>query len=131
MPHLDRTAGRPMPEVDIADLAHGLERFESDFAHPRTVAVSLLLPGTVVTMHTRNTRYRMSVVNGAERRVLITGGRLFPEPIEVELVGARDDDEVKTGWIVEGLPLEMTTVVGPVITSMVETVSVEHTAKSS
>jgi hypothetical protein len=102
-----------------------LDRLESDPSRFRCVALPLLLPGTHLTLHTRNTCYRMVVVDGAERRVRITGGKLFPDSTEAEVIGATDDDNVKVGWIVEGFQLELSTRRGPVLTSTVETVDVE------
>jgi hypothetical protein len=93
--------------------------------HLRTVALPLLLPGTLVTLHTRNTCYRLAVVDGSERRVQIRGGKLFPDSTPAELIGAIDDDSVKVGWIVEGFQLELLTERGPVLTSTVESVDVE------
>jgi hypothetical protein len=92
--------------------------------HP--VALPLLLPGTLVNVRTRNTLYRLVVVDGPERRVSITGGQLFPQSTDVQLLGAPDGDDVlKLGWIVEGLQLQLTTDHGPVITSVVESVEVD------
>jgi hypothetical protein len=92
--------------------------------HP--VALPLLLPGTMVTVRTRNTRYRVVVVDGPARQISISGGRLFPDSTDVQLLGSLvGADGVKVGWIVEGLQLELLTKNGPVITSLVESVDVE------
>ena len=61
----------------------------------------------------------------SERRVQISGGKLFPESTEAELIGAIDDEGVKVGWIVQGFQLELLTGRGPVLTSTVESVDVE------
>jgi hypothetical protein len=90
------------------------------------VAVPLLLPGTMVIVHTRNTLYRLTVVDGPARQVSICGGRLFHRNTDVQLLGALDGEEgVKDGWIVEGLQLQLMTSAGPVITSVVESVEVD------
>ena len=102
----------------------GLEHLQSDPARYRCVALPLLLPGTLLTLHTRNTCYRMVVVDGAERLVRITGGHLFTESTDVKVVGAIDEESVKVGWIVEGFQLELSTPRGPVLTSTVESVDV-------
>jgi hypothetical protein len=92
--------------------------------HP--VAVPLLLAGTMVTVRTRNTLYRVTVVDGPARQVSICGGRLFPHNTDVQLLGSLDGDEgIKGGWIVEGLQLQLMTSAGPVITSVVESVDVD------
>ena len=92
--------------------------------HP--VALPLLLPGTMVAVRTKNTLYRLTVVDGPARQISICGGRLFPHSTDVQLLGAIDGDEgVKAGWIVEGLQLQLITADGPVITSVVEAVEVD------
>jgi len=80
----------------------------------------------MVTVRTRNTLYRLTVVDGQARKISICGGRLFPHNTDVQLLGAVDGDEgVKSGWIVEGLQLQLMTSAGPVITSVVESVDVD------
>ncbi len=112
-------------DVDISVLTPSLAEVESDPARFRCVALPLLLPGTALTLNTRNTCYRLTVVNGTERRVTITGGKLFQQSTEAELLGAVDDESVKLGWIVEGFQLELLTARGPVLTSTVESVDVD------
>jgi hypothetical protein len=119
MPHVE-TTGRELRNYLDADSAPG-----------RSVALPLLLPGTLLTVQTRNTLYRMVVTNGPARQVSITGGSLFPQNSDVEIVGATDrEDDVKGGWIVEGLHLELLTERGPVCTSIVESVTVDVDAAS-
>ena len=110
--------------VEMPGLTPSLEHVESD-PNRRSVALPLLLPGTHVTLHTRNTCYRLVVIDGSERRVQISGGKLFPENTDVELIGAIDDEGVKVGWIVQGFQLELLSERGPILTSSVESVDVE------
>ena len=109
----------------ISGITKSLERVESG---PPSLSVSLplLSPGTHITVHTRNTCYRMEVMDGSARRVMISGGLLFPQGAEVELIGASDDEGVRVGWIVEGLQIELSTMRGPVLTSIVESLSVRQ-----
>ncbi len=108
---------------------HSVPRFGFLDAVPRArhpVALPLLLPGTVVSVRTKNTLYRLTVLDGPARQISICGGRLFPRGADVQLLGAVDGDEgVKAGWIVEGLQLQLLTTAGPVITSVVESVEVD------
>jgi hypothetical protein len=101
----------------------GLDQVEA--SPTRSVALPLLSAGTMITLHTRNTCYHLQVIDGAARRVLITGGSLFPEGTEVEVVGAADEERVRAGWMVEGLQLELSTAHGPVLTSMVMSVCLD------
>jgi hypothetical protein len=110
--------------VEMPGLTPSLDHVESD-PNRRSLALPLLLPGTLVTLHTRNTCYRLVVIDGSERRVQISGGKLFPENTDVELIGAIDDEGVKVGWIVQGFQLELLSERGPVLTSSVESVDVE------
>jgi len=110
--------------VEMPGLTPSLDHIESD-PNRRSVALPLLLPGTLVILHTRNTCYRLVVIDGSERRVQISGGKLFPENTDVELIGAIDDEGVKVGWIVQGFQLELLSERGPVLTSSVESVDVE------
>ena len=116
--------GPAIHNVEMPGLTPSLDHIESD-PNRRSVALPLLLPGTLVTLHTRNTCYRLVVIDGSERRVQISGGKLFPENTDVELIGAIDDEGVKVGWIVQGFQLELLSERGPVLTSSVESVDVE------
>jgi hypothetical protein len=112
-------------DLHVSTLSPSLADVESDPTRFRCVALPLLLPGTVLTLNTRNTCYRLMVVNGSERRVTISGGKLFQESTEAELIGAVDDESVKVGWVIEGFQLELLTARGPVLTSTVESVDVD------
>ena len=115
-----------MPHVETSRPEQRFASFDVEPQLGRSVALSLLLAGTLVTVRTTNTVYRIVVLDGPARRVSISGGRLFPESTDVELAGATDRDEVfKGGWIVEGLHLELLTDRGPVSTSIVESLAVD------
>jgi hypothetical protein len=59
-------------------------------------------------LHTQNTQYRLILLDPDDRRVLMQGGRYFPESTEVTLVGASVGGAMlKLGWIVQGLQLEL------------------------
>jgi hypothetical protein len=122
MRHSERSPA--IHNVEMPGLTPSLDHIESD-PNRRSVALPLLLPGTLVTLHTRNTCYRLVVIDGSERRVQISGGKLFPENTDVELIGAIDDEGVKVGWIVQGFQLELLSERGPILTSSVESVDVE------
>ena len=109
----------------ISDITKNLERVEAG-SPSLSVALPSLSPGTHITVHTRNTCYHMEVMDGSARRVMISGGLLFPQGDEVEVIGAADDEGVRVGWIVEGLQIELSTVRGPVLTSIVESLSVRQ-----
>src|SRR4051812_24980334 len=71
------------------------------------VSVQSLEAGTVLTVHTRRSHYRLVVLE-SPRHVLLSGGALCPEPVEATLVGATASGSmVKSGWIGIGLRLEL------------------------
>jgi len=106
------------------------DHIELEPTHGRGVALPSLSAGEVITVNTRNSCYRMQVLDGAARRVLITGGILFPDVTEVEVIGASDDAGVRDGLVVEGLQLELSTPRGPILTSTVLSLSVDSATAS-
>jgi hypothetical protein len=81
-----------------------------------------------IIITTRNSCYRFVVIEGADRRVQITGGKLFPDPTEMLLEGALTGSGfIKPGWISVGLPVALSTGLRRVTTSCVESVAFEHT----
>lgn len=113
----------------VADAPTDIAAERFDPSAGRVVALPLLLEGTQLTLRTRNSCYRMVVVDGATRRVRISGGWVFPASTEVEVAGATGaGDGVKLGWIAEGLQLQLFTDFGPVVTSTVESIEVDVTA---
>jgi hypothetical protein len=75
-----------------------------------------LEPGTVLAVTTRNTRYRLTLLD-RDGHALITGGSLFPQPTEVKIEGATVRGVIpKLGWIIVGLHLEMS-IGGRIITT--------------
>ena len=115
MAYLD--ASNPAPSTGFLDIDPGMGR---------SVALPLLVAGTLLNVHTRNTNYRIVVVDGSSLRVSVTGGRLFQQSTDAAVMGAVDDDgNAKIGWIEEGRRLELQTESGPVITSVVESLAVD------
>jgi hypothetical protein len=113
----------PEPEISPSVPSFGFLDAVPEVRHP--VALPMLLAGTMISVHTKNTLYRLTVVNGPARQISIIGGRLFPDSRDVTLLGALEGEDVKFGWIVEGLQLQLLTPDGPVITSVVESVEVD------
>jgi len=90
----------------------------------RRVTVALLLPGTLLTLRTEHSRYRVAVLDGVRGLVRVSGGVCFPEETEAVLVGAGDNGE-RAGWIIEGLRLEFWSADRRVITSVVRVIDVD------
>ena len=109
MPQFERNA-HPGTESHLPDVLQPggmLDAFALDPGCADGVAVESLEPGTILEVTTRNTRYRLTVLD-AEGHALITGGSLFPQPTEVHIEGATAGGAaLKLGWIGVGLRLEL------------------------
>lgn len=106
-----------------------LSGFASNTGCNEGIAIQSLAPGTTLIMRTRNSRYRLIVLDGDRHGVLVEGGALFPLAMPARLQGASAGGSfVKTGWIGVGLRVELR--VGPrrIITSPVRSVTIEHVA---
>ena len=87
--------------------------------------VSALAPGTVVSVNTRHSHYRVVLIDPREGRALVTSAVWFPQPTEVRLEGATAGGSmVKSGWVGIGLKLEMSLGRQRITTSRVVSVAV-------
>jgi len=72
---------------------------------------------------TRNSRYRITVLDPVDARVLIEGGAFFPTPAEAILSGASAGGSMlKLGWILDGFRLEILHEGQRIITTRVRTI---------
>ena len=91
------------------------------------VALEALEPDTVLVVRTRHSSYRLVVLDGAQQRVLLSGGAHFPESTEVWVEGATaGGSTLKMGWIGVGLRLEIWEGRRRITTSRVESVTIER-----
>jgi len=91
------------------------------------VLVDALPRNARIMITTRNSCYRFVVIEGADRRVQITGGKLFPDATEIVLEGAiTSGGTIKPGWISVGLPVALSIGLRRITTSRVESVAFEH-----
>lgn len=68
------------------------------------IAIQSLEPGTTLIVQTRNSQYRVLVLNGTGLDAIVTGGQLFQDPTRVQLDGATAGSSLlKIGWIGVGL----------------------------
>lgn len=123
----DRPAehGIPMDVHVIAD-ARTLDGFAFQLDDADGVDVRELAAGSVLSVRTRNSCYRLVIVEPKRQRVLVSGGNWFPETTELHLVGATGGGSmVKPGWIGVGLRLELRHENRPITTSPVNAVAIE------
>jgi len=100
---------------------------------PRTTPASInglelsaLAPGREVVVETRNSRYRFVMLGGTGWNVLAQGGHYFPEQTVARIEGsARGDSPVHAGWIELGLSLELLLRGERILTSRVQSISVD------
>ena len=78
---------------------------------------------------TRNSRYRVTVMDPQRCRVLIEGGAFFPDPTSANVDGASAGWGVlKLGWIAIGLAMEIRAGGRRVVTSPVRPITSERSA---
>lgn len=96
------------------------------------VNIRSLRPGTVLTVDTVNSSYRIVVLNGEAGLATMEGGELFDEPTEVRIEGSTaGGSELRVGWIHVGLRLELFVWRQRVVTSRVRGITVEAFGPSS
>ena len=84
--------------------------------------------GTLLA-RTENSVYRIIPLEVGSSRILIQGGRFFPEPTEVRLAGSGFGGSfLKLGWIGLGLRMEILWDGQRIITSRIRTVQVQQPA---
>jgi hypothetical protein len=85
-----------------------LDRFAEASSSTGGVWLANHVPLDCVEVETRNSRYRLQVLDPAEGRVLIQGGAVFAIAAEVVVAGASiGGSMLKTGWILPGFCLEV------------------------
>jgi hypothetical protein len=98
----DRHKVRAMPEWCT------LDRFALASGGDDGIDIESLQSGTVLDVETRNSHYRIVVLDGPNRLVLLQGGKMFPEATLVRLSGATaGGSALKRGWIIPGLRIEI------------------------
>jgi hypothetical protein len=109
-----------------------LDEFAFDSGCEDGVTVSDLEPGTRITVVTKNSIYRLDVLDGGKGRVIAVGGSVFPDHTEVRVEGSTDGGSVlKCGWIGVGLRLEMTRGMRRITTSRVKAVVIDKPLASA
>jgi len=109
-----------------------LDEFALDSGCENGVTLSDLEPGTRITVVTRNSTYRLDVLDGAQGRATVVGGTVFPEHTDVRVEGATDGGSaIKSGWIGVGLRLELTNGMRRITTSRVKAVEIDRPLASA
>jgi hypothetical protein len=108
-----------------------LDAFVYESGYSGGIDFSSLDVGAVLNVHTRYSHYRLVVVDGANKRALVTGGRLFPEATEVRIEGSTSGGTaIKPGFVGIGLRLEMSNGSNRITTSVVQSMSLDPSPTS-
>ena len=112
------------PEVAILPRARTLEGFALEAGDG--IDVRSLESGTTLLVHTRNTFYRLVVLNPARLMVLVKGGEHFRQETDARLIGATcGGSTLKGGWLGVGFRMDLWAGGRHIITSPVRSVIVE------
>jgi hypothetical protein len=90
------------------------------------IDVRFLPTGTEVIVDTRNSRYRLVMLDGIVREARVEGGRHFAQESTVRIEGSSlPGGLLKVGWIGLGLPLELSRGSRRIVTSAVRSIRVD------
>jgi hypothetical protein len=107
-------------EPDTPSASVTLEGFAEAVASAGGLEVSGLAPLDALEIWTRNSRYRITVLDPGRCRVLIEGGAFFPVLAEATIGGAScGGSMLKVGWILQGFCLEVFYPGGRIVTTSV------------
>lgn len=88
------------------------------------VALESMAAGTELVVHTRRTRYEITVLDGRTREVRVRGGNWFPTPTVARLRGATAGGAIRMGWVGFGLKMEIALHGDTIVTSPVVSIAV-------
>ena len=112
------------PEAAILPRARTLDGFALEAGDG--IDMRSLESGTTLLVHTRNTQYRLVVLNAARLMVLVKGGHLFRHEAEARFNGCTcGGSTLKSGWIGVGFRMDLWADGRRIITSSVRSVTVE------
>ena len=98
--------------------------FANDATGSQGIDIRDLEPRVTLVVGTSHSRYNVTPVQAGDSRVIISGGRLFPEPTEARLAGSTFGGSLlKQGWIGIGMCLEIHRASGAVVTSRVRSIA--------
>jgi hypothetical protein len=90
------------------------------------IGIGSLEAGSMLLVETRNSSYRFLVVDGPRRRVILQGGTKFVRATPVRLEGATVGGRaLKPGWILVGLPFQVSQGGRRIRSSNVRSVTIE------
>jgi hypothetical protein len=125
--HSEANGGSAEADDDLVRVLPGtLREYWPADVRTEGIALGSLDAGTSLILHTRNSEYRLTVLDGERREVLVQGGLLFPEDTEACILGSAADGALKIGWLGVGLRMEMSIYGRRISTSPVQRITIEH-----
>jgi hypothetical protein len=122
-------ARRPNPLVPRQCTLNG---FVEDIANTDGILVHDIEPLATLLARTENSVYRIIPLDASSSRILIHGGRFFPEPTEVRFTGSGFGGSfLKLGWVGLGLRMEVLWDGQRIITSGVREIQVQRPAPAT
>jgi hypothetical protein len=88
-----------------ADVRCTLERFAREMAASEGIDIREVEPFTTLLVQTMNSLYRIIPLEAGGSRIMVQGGRFFPDLVEAQLVGSTGGSFMKRHWIGGGLHL--------------------------
>jgi hypothetical protein len=97
-----------------------------DGARTEGIAVESLSPGTSLAIRTRYSDYRVTVLDGQRRKVMVQGGHACPENTLASFAGSTaGGSALKIGWLGVGLRMEFWIGRRQISTSRVQSITIE------
>jgi hypothetical protein len=133
--HADRRPGMLSPPGEfgvarvlgpdhLSEVAPRISRSLQNGETLTAVDLRSLPSGTELAVETRNTRYRLVMLEDGWQ-ALVQGGRYFPQEATAGMLGSTFGGSLlKLGWIVEGLCMELSICGKRIVTSRVRSISV-------
>jgi len=120
--------GEPVVSHEHSDVAlptFGLAGVSVENDRITTVDLRSVPPGTTLILETRNSTYRVVVLDGEQRHALVQGGAFFGDQTDAWVGGAAGRGPLKIGQICVDQCLEIWVESRRIVTSPVRSISVE------
>jgi hypothetical protein len=112
-----------------ADVCCTLDGFDRELEASEGINIRDVEPFTTLLVQTRNSLYRIIPLEAGRSRIMVQGGRFFPDLVEAHLAGSSlGGSFLKLHWIGSGLHMEINSGGERIVTSRVRSFSIEQDA---
>jgi hypothetical protein len=106
-----------------------IDEFAREIAASEGIDIREVEPFTTLLVQTMNSLYRIIPLEAGRSRIMVQGGRLFPDLVEAHLVGSTfGGGLMKRHWIGGGLHMEIHSGGERIVTSPVRSFRIEQDA---